>query len=277
MRLVEHNHSYVAITRRERYTLLAIRSMFDVLRGTPLWEDVQSVHRKLEQRMSPEERSEYATFGDRFAYIPDRGTKAYEGKEDVLDALLTGVLSRRVVRFAYRDGSGRSSRGHVAPYAMLLYRHGLYVVGKRLRQIEDNLATTQESHIDGPFAVERFTEAEALRGKPFTPPPAFKLDALVAAAGGVFLASPDRSLQVVIEFSRAKARYVVARSWFPGQRFAELPDGRIRLSFTCASLAPIVSWVLEWGPHARAIEPSSLVTMIVRELDQARAQYEGRT
>ena len=29
-----------------------------MLRGTPLWEDVSSLTRKLEQRMSPEERAE---------------------------------------------------------------------------------------------------------------------------------------------------------------------------------------------------------------------------
>src|SRR5262245_63665203 len=39
-RLVEKSFSSIAITRRERYTLLAVASLFDVLRGTPLWEDV---------------------------------------------------------------------------------------------------------------------------------------------------------------------------------------------------------------------------------------------
>src|SRR5262249_22266125 len=115
-RLVERTYSSIAITRRERYTLLAIASLFDVLRGTPLWEDVSSLTRKLEQRMTPDERAEHATLGDRFAYVPDGGTKAYEGKEDVLDALLTGVLSRRVVKFAYRDARGRARGGHLAPY-----------------------------------------------------------------------------------------------------------------------------------------------------------------
>ena len=55
-RLVERTYSNVAITRRERYTLLAIASLFDVLRGTPLYEDVRSLQEKLAQRMSPESR-----------------------------------------------------------------------------------------------------------------------------------------------------------------------------------------------------------------------------
>jgi len=273
MRLIEHSHSYIAITRRERYTLLAVRSMFDVLKGTPLWEDVLSLQRKLEQRMSPEERAEHATFGDRFAYIPDGGTKAYENKDDILDALLTGVLSRRVVRFAYRDARGRLSRGYLAAYAMLLHKHGLYIVGHRLRQPEDGTSIPIGSACHGPFAAERFTEAEALRGLPFVPPPDFKLGTVIRASGGVFLAEPARDQNVVIEFSKAKATYVIARSWFPEQRTATLDDGRVRVTFPCANLTPIVSWVLEWGPHARAIAPAELVIAVVDELDRARAAY----
>jgi hypothetical protein len=62
---------------------------------------------------------------------------------------------------------------------------------------------------------------------------------------------------VVIEFSAAKAAFVRARIWHPTQIFEELPDGRVRIAFSCASLIPVVSWVLEWGPYARAIEPPS--------------------
>lgn len=275
MRLVEQSHSYVAITRRERYTLLAVRSMFDVLRGTPLWEDVQSVHRKLEQRMSPEERAEYATYGDRFAYIPDGGTKAYEGKEDVQDALLTGVLQRRVVRYAYRDARGRTSRGFVAPYAMILHRHGLYIVGRRIRQPEDARTIPTGSRCDGPFAVERFTEAEALRGASFVPPADFALAKVVRAAGGIFLSDPMNEHEVIVEFSAAKATYVLARSWFPEQRVDTMRDGRVRLTFPCPNLTPVVSWVLEWGPHARALAPAELIDRVVRELDGARALYSS--
>src|SRR5262249_54967214 len=67
-RLVEKTYSSIAITRRERYTLLAVASLFEVLRGTPLWEDVASLQEKLAQRLAPDERDEHATFGERFVY-----------------------------------------------------------------------------------------------------------------------------------------------------------------------------------------------------------------
>jgi predicted DNA-binding transcriptional regulator YafY len=271
-RLVERTYSSIAITRRERYTLLAIASLFDVLRGTPLWEDVSSLQRKLEQRMTPEERVEHASLGDRFAYVPDGGTKAYEGKEDVLDALLTGVLSRRVVRFAYRDARGRARGGHLAPYTMLLYKHGLYVVGCRLREPGEGRAIAPGTPV-AVWAVERFTDAEALRKAPFIAPAGFRISELLNGAFGIHVTGGAAPHRVVIEFSAERAAFVRARVWHPTQTFEELADQRVRLTFTCVSLAPVVSWVLEWGPHARVIEPPELVAEVIRELDAARRGY----
>jgi predicted DNA-binding transcriptional regulator YafY len=271
-RLVERTYSNIAITRRERYTLLAIGSLFDVLRGTPLWEDVSSLQRKLEQRMSPEERAEHESLGDRFAFVPDGGTKAYEGKEDILDALLTGVLSRRVVRYAYRDARGRARQGFLAPYTMLLYKHGLYVVGCRLREPADGRAIEPGTRV-AVYAVERFTEADHLRNAPFSAPAGFRITEILNGAFGIHVSTDATPHRVVVEFSAEKAAFVRARVWHPTQTFEELLDQRIRLTFTCASLIPVVSWVLEWGPHARAIEPPELVASIVAELDAARRAY----
>jgi predicted DNA-binding transcriptional regulator YafY len=190
----------------------------------------------------------------------------------VLDALLTGVLSRRVVRFAYRDARGRARGGHLAPYTMLLYKHGLYVIGCRLREPADGRAIEPGTPI-AVYAVERFTEAEALRKAPFAAPPGFRITELLNGAFGIHVTGAATPHRVVIEFSAERAAFVRARVWHPSQTFEELDDHRVRLSFTCASLIPVVSWVLEWGPHARAIEPPELVAEVVAELDAARRGY----
>jgi predicted DNA-binding transcriptional regulator YafY len=129
----ERTYSPVSITKRERFTLLAVRSVFDVLQGTPFLDDVRSVMAKLEQRMSDKEQAELAAFGERFVYMPDHGTKSYAGKEDIIDALQTGILSRKVVRYRYADARGRARDGFLAPFGMMLYRHGLYAIGARLK------------------------------------------------------------------------------------------------------------------------------------------------
>jgi predicted DNA-binding transcriptional regulator YafY len=265
-----HDYSYIAITKSERYTLLAVRRVFDVLRGTPLWQDIESLQTKLEQRMSPQERAEHDTFRDRFAYVPDGGTKAYEDKVDILDDILTGVLDRRVLRFESEDAAGRRQKGYLAPFSLLLYKHGLYVAGRRLKKPEDGPALT-----DGevyPFAVERFVEVERVKGSSFTPPASFRLDAAMQNAFEIHLGGKQQHT-VVVEFSKERAAYVRARIFQSAQIVETLDDGRVRVSFPCTSLRSVVSWVLEWGPHARAISPPELVDQVVSELDAARAQY----
>jgi predicted DNA-binding transcriptional regulator YafY len=272
-RLVERSYSTVPITRRERFTLLAVRSVFDVLRGTPLHDDVISVLAKLEQRLDPAEQTEQTRMRERIAYVPDGGTKAYADKEDVIDALQTGILSQKVVRFAYKDSRGRNKRGHLAAFAMLLYRQGLYVVGSGLDESSAAKQLPAWRGTLGVFAVERFSEAQHLRERAFDVPTDFRIADVLHGAFGIHVGDPASARRVVIEFSRDKAMLVSARQWHPTQELERLADGRLRVSFTCTNLAPVVSWVLEWGPHARVVEPDELVDAVVAELDGARKLY----
>ncbi len=265
----ERNYSPVSITKRERFTLLAVRSVFDVLKGTPFHDDVHSVMSKLEQRMNTKERDELAAFGERFVYLPDHGTKSYAGKEDIIDAIQTGILSRKVVRYRYADSRGRARDGFFAPYGMVLYRHGLYAVGGRLKAANDDAQSAQL----GVFALERFTEAEHLRAHDFVMPPEFHIRNVLHGAFGPHLVDESGPREVIVEFSREKALLVSSRTWHETQRIDQLPDGRIRLTFQTPHVAPVVSWILEWGPHARAVAPTELVQQVKGELAEAHAQY----
>ena len=64
-----------------------------------------------------------------------------------------------------------------------------------------------------------------------------------------------------------------ARLWHPTQDLEDLPDGRVRFTFSCVHFAPVVSWVLEWGPHARVVEPAELRDAVIDEFARARSQY----
>jgi predicted DNA-binding transcriptional regulator YafY len=270
----ERNYSPVSITKRERFTLLAVRSVFDVLRGTPLHDDVISVLSKLEQRLNTAEREEAASLRERFAYVPDGGTKAYADKEDIIDAIQTGIFARKVVRYAYKDARGRAKRGYLAPFALLLYRHGLYAVGARGDDARIDTANWRQTI--GVLAVERFTDAEHLRERTFDVPADFKIDEVLHGAFGIHVGEPGKSTKVVVEFSIEKAALVQARTWHPTQKIERTNDGRVRLTFTVANLEPLVSWVLEWGPHARVLEPSALADSVVSELEAARRNYGRR-
>ena len=267
--LTERTYSPVSITKRERFTLLAVRRAFDVLQGTPFLDDVLSVMTKLKQRMSEKERDELAAFGERFVYMPDHGTKFYLGKEDVIDAIQTGILSNRIVRYRYADARGRARDGFLAPFGMVMYRNGLYVIGARLNEATSDVSSARH----GIFAIERFTEAEHLRGREFVLPPTFKMDDALHDAFGPHLPDASGPHDVVVEFSREKAFLASSRLWHRTQEVEETRDGRVRIAMRVPHLAPVVSWILEWGPHARAVAPDDLVNQVKSELAQAHAQY----
>lgn len=259
----------VFVTRRERYTLLSVRRVFDILRGTPFFEDVESLYDKLAEGFSADERAELVRFGERFAYVPDGGTKPYAGKEDTLDALQTGVLNRRCVRYSYRAATGKRSSGVLAPFTLALYRNGLYVVGLRVRADLDQATSSVMLPPDRPFvyAVERFVAAEVLTRHRFEVPAELRLADLFDDAFGIFLGGAP--VRVVIEFSAAMAERVSARVWHRTQQLTPLPSGDLRLEMQIANTAEMVPWVLSFGPHARLLEPADLAERIRAEHAEA--------
>ena len=265
----ERNYSPVAITKSERFTLLAVRRVFDVFAKTPFLEDVKSVLAKLEQRMSQKDRAELEAFGEQFVYMPDHGTKSYEGKEDIINAIQTGIVLRKIVQYRYQGGRGEARSGYLAPFRLAVYRHGLYVIGARLKGGDSDVQTSPL----GVFAIERFADAEYLKGTAFQIPETSMVRNVLTGSFGPHLPDDDGPHSVVVEFSAEKAHLVSSREWHPTQTITRLPNGRIQLAFTAPSLAPLVSWILEWGPHARVIGPEPLLKRVVDELRAAANQY----
>ncbi len=259
----------ISLSLRQRYALLAVRRVFDVLRDTPLYEDVVAIAEKMAASLPEEERLDAEGLADRFLFLPDGGTKRYADKQDVLDALLTGVLRRLRVRASYRRAGGATHEMLLEPYAMVLYKNGLYAIGRGLPVENPDEAADRKPFV---FAVERFVEAEHVRGTHFTPPAGFCAESFFQGAFGLFTGA--RTERVEIDFSPEARPFVEARSWHPTQRLAPRRDGGVRLSFEVADVTPVVSWVLEWGPHARARGPRRLVDEVRRQLAATAAQYE---
>ncbi len=150
-----------------------------------------------------------------------------------------------------------------------MYRHGLYVVGARLKAPDGDVRGAPL----GVFAVERFVDADYLKRHAFEIPDGSRVSAVLTGSSGPHLPDATGPHEVVVEFSAEKAHLVSSREWHPSQTVTALTDGRVRIVFVAPNLAPIVSWILEWGPHARAVAPAALVEQVTRELEAARAQY----
>jgi proteasome accessory factor B len=251
VRLLDPPLKVLTLTLSERYALLAVRRVFDVLEHTPLHEDVRSVYAKIAAGMPAERRAKMETLDERFVYIPDGGRKLYAQTGEVLEALLSGVLYGAQVSYRYVNAQGKAHENTLSPYAMALYRHGLYVVGLR-----DNETMPRV------FAVERFQQATYHRLKHFERPKDFRVADFFEGAFGIF-ARGERT-KVVVELSAQVADAVRGREWHPTQELADAPDGAVRLTFEVSNMTQVLPWVLSWGAHARVLEPKTLVDEVAQ-------------
>ena len=265
-RLLNGKSAGVHLSLRERYTLLAVRGVFDVLEGTPFREDVQSIFDKVAASLPANHQQSLADLGARFTYVADGGTKRYRGKEATIDALLTGVIHQNRVACTYTSAAGRRRTGELEPYAMVIYRHGLYIVGRILQKgIEDARVLV--------FAAERFARTRHLRGARFAVPEDFCVRNFFNGAFGVFVGNDRHHL--VAEFAPEVAHLIHARTWHPSQKVRKLPDGGARLELTVSEPTQLVQWLVGWGPWVRVIAPDAVRDRVLEDHREAIAKASG--
>ena len=249
----------VHLSIRERYSLLAIRRVFELLPDTPFGEDVRAIFRKVAASLSKKQRGSLDELHDRFVYIPDGGHKPYDAHADVLDELMTAVLYRWRVRARYRSARGNRWSGTLEPYAMVLYRQGLYVIGPR-----------DGEELVRVFAVERFTDAEKLRGEGFEVPADFDPDAFFDGGFGIF--TGGEPIRVLLEFTEDVAHLVRDRIWHPSQQRRRAPRGLTRIELEVTNTPQLLQWLVGWGPKVKVIEPPELREAV---RDEHRRALEG--
>ena len=265
-RLEDRGRASLYLSLRERYTLLAARGLLEVFDQTPFQEDVLSIISKVAASLPEEQRRDLEGLGDRFLYIPDGGTKGYGGKEEIIDELLTAVLKRHRVAYRYATAQGRRPKGFLEPYALVLYRQGLYVVGPRWSADDGEAHKQIRVH-----AVERFLEVERDRHHRFEVPADFQPRRHFQGAFGIHVTHVTQ--HVVLDFSPQAVTYLESRRYHPSQKKRRLPDGGIRLELDVESDNELVSFILGWGPLVRVREPEALKKRVTEQLEAALGRY----
>jgi predicted DNA-binding transcriptional regulator YafY len=198
---------------------------------------------------------------DRFLYLPF-APKDYASKVDELDDLFQAVSDLRPLQMVYRShGKDQDERISVHPYAMVFHRDAIYCVGYHLGRGEIRT-----------FLVDRMRDTQCNTTERFQLPEDFDIEDYFQGEFGVWRSTEKH--RIVVEFDAAAAEYVRARKVHQSQRLVPIAGGGIRLSMTVGDLTPVVSWILEWGPRARVVEPPKLVSRVASELRLALQQYE---
>jgi len=261
----------VTLRRAQAYGLLAPRRVFEVLRGSALFDEIEVAMRQVEQvahrpvarvgvrgDVPAETRLE-----DRFAYAPP-SPRAHRSED--IDAAFQAVAESTVLRFRYREeaADGKGARITAHPYALVLHAGNVMCVAHDV----DRAATRV-------FALEAMSDVVASESERFELPFEFTLDEWLQGDFGVGRA--PRTLKVMVELEPRVADVVRGRKVHPSQRVAVAGDGRVRASFSVPQdprvIAAVRAWVLGFGAAARVLEPRELADEVAAELRRALGRY----
>jgi predicted DNA-binding transcriptional regulator YafY len=248
------------LRRTQAYGILAMRHVFDVMRGSALYDELDVVTRQLLQlahrptHLGAGDVASDTRLEERLVYAPDV-VRSYTQKGAELDDLFRAVADLRVLSF--RDGEQRVA---IHPYALILYKGALHVVGKVVRS----------GKVDT-FLLDRVRDTSVSDHERFVLPNDFDAENFVHGAFGV--APPAPRARVLVEFDSSVADRVRAERVHPSQRIATAPDGRVRLSLQVPLFEAVTSWILGFGDAARVIEPRELEESVVKRLRGALVAY----
>lgn len=254
------------LRRTQAYGLLATRRVFEMIRGSALFDEVDLVHRQLvllAQRPAARAgvRGEIPSdqrLEERVVYVP-HPPRNYAAKAEELDALFDAVANLRVIRVRY-DGGTQPLTLH--PYALFLHKGAIFCAGHEV----DTKTTCV-------LSFDRMRGTSIVDGKGFTLPDGLDLNEFIQGEFGIGWAA--KRIKVLIEFEARAAEEVRARKVHPTQRLATASDGRMRLSMSVTDLAEVQGWVLAFGDAARVIEPRELVESVSAALRAALAKYDA--
>lgn len=258
----------IELRRTQAYALVAARRLFEPMRGSALFDEIDMAITRLlalahRPGRGPNAGLADARLEDRFLYLPF-APKNYAEKTEELDDLFQAVSDLRPLTMLYKSASkSDEERVTIHPYALVLHRDSIYCVGYHVDRGEIRT-----------FVLDRMRDTQCATTERFKLSPSFKIDDYFQGELGVWRSSERH--KVVIDFDEQAADYVRMRKVHPSQKLAAIAGGGVRLSITVGNLLPVVSWVLEWGPRARVVEPPELLERVRDELDGALKNYESK-
>jgi predicted DNA-binding transcriptional regulator YafY len=270
----------VQLRRTQAYALLAARRVFEPIRGSALFDEIDVALRQVQQVAHrpvarPGGRGEDAPLDDRFAYVP-LAPRAYANRSEDVDRLYQAVAELAVLRFRYREGTAadaKADRGNekgaritAHPYALVLHGGTVVCVGHDV-----------DRDAGRAFAFDRMADLDVAETR-FELPPDFDMAEWLHGDFGVGRAA--RTVKVIVELDARAADGVRARRVHPSQKVGVAPDGRVRMSWTLPDAPEILervrSWLLGFGAQVHVVEPVELADDIAGELRRAVARYGAR-
>ena len=255
----------VAVRRTQAYALLATRTLFEPLRGSTLYEEIDLAAQHLvgiarRPGRGPNAGVADAKLEERFVYLPF-APKDYSERSEALDDLFQAVADLRPLSCRCpRPVDGKLERLVVHPYAMILYKDAVYCIG---RDAARNEVRT--------FPLDQLHDTSCSTSERFALPSDFRVDQYWQGQFGIWRGGDPT--EVVVDFEPAVADYLRTRQVHPSQRIEPLRAGGVRLRLQLGELTEVATWVLGFGAMAKVVQPPELAARVHAELAAACRRY----
>jgi proteasome accessory factor B len=170
--------------------------------------------------------------------------KDYRAFDDQLDAIVQGLVYQHKIRVDYAGLLGGGKTHDFEPYTLLMYRGGLYLLGRSHRG--KKIVT---------LAVERIRGAERLPER-FAYPKQYSPQQHTEGIFGIIEGLETR-VDLLIMNAQTEA-YLRARLIHPTQRFHRRSDGTTMLSLKVRGTEELKNWILGFGAYVQVLQPPKL-------------------
>ena len=234
-------------------------SVFQFLDGTVIKEGVADLWDRFLRSVPAAQRARLADFQRKFYAVP-HAMKDYRAFDAQLDTIVFCLSNNRRMRVDYAGVLSPTKVHEVEPHTLMMYRGGLYVIGRSHRH-GGRVVT---------LAVERMRRVERM-------PDSFEYPADYTPqkhSEGIFgiIEGPQTSVELLIKDAQTRA-YLESRRIHPTQQFRARRDGGAVLSMTVRGTDELKYWILGFGPHVEVLRPAALRSEVAALLNSAARAY----
>ncbi len=214
------------------------------------------IKRKVESSLLGDKKNRIKT-----TYCNFKGSKSYEGKEEVVNTLLDCIETSHVATVTYLAAKATEPKTYaIEPYTLVEHGNSLYVI----------VAVPKHDRDIRILAVERVVEIQRSPTERFSIPDSFDPAIYLNPSFGIVI---EDLIRVVVRFAASASLYARERTWGQEQSIEFHTDGSLTLSFTAAGKDEIKRWILSFGAAAQVLFPTELVESVKKELLMAGGLY----
>jgi proteasome accessory factor B len=233
-------------------------SVFQFLDGTVIKDGVEGLWERFAQRLPRGQRARLGDFRKKFFSVP-YAMKDYRPYDETLDVIVRALVRQQRLRIDYRGLLGEGRQHIFEPYTLLMYRGGLYLLGRSHRG---------ESLVF--LAIERIRSVTPAEER-FVYPPDYSPEKQSEGIFGI-IAGPQTRVELLVMNPETLA-YLESRRVHPTQSFRKRRDGKAVLSMTVRGTEELKNWVLSFGPYLQVLKPKELREQVAELLCAANSLY----